>query len=464
VARAAQAGGGPNHVVIIGGSLAGLFAAAATASAGIRTTILERDLLPSEPRSRKGVPQDRQPHVLLHRGLVAAEELLPGLREDLIRHGGVAFDTGAMPWLGEYGWLPTWIPGFEFISTTRPLLEYVVRERIRALPEVAIYDGVRVSDLRRSQSAWQVICEDAGVAEADLVIDASGRSSRLPQWLSELGFPVAEPDSVDAQVGYACRTYRASHPVPVGTAVMVAATPKSPTSGLAMPVENDHWLIVATGYGRHRPPREPELFERFLSELRDPAIADLMGLLEPVGDIAIHRQTGNRRHHYGRSQQWPDGLLVVGDAYCAFNPVFGQGITVAASQALIIRDALGRHARLVRRKLQRQIGAVADVPWSVAIAEDLRQPSSDGRQTLSQRLVGLWSAELARLATHGDWRAYRAFARVYHLTAGPALLFHPGLFVSAARSALFGRPPAAPRPEVLDALHALFAGSRPLRA
>ena len=104
-------------VIVIGGSLAGLFAATATASSGARTTIIERDVLPDEPRSRKGVPQDRQPHVLLHRGLLAAEELLPGLREDLIRHGAVRFDSGAMPWLGEYGWMPTWIPSFELVSS-----------------------------------------------------------------------------------------------------------------------------------------------------------------------------------------------------------------------------------------------------------------------------------------------------------------------------------------------------------
>src|SRR5205823_12532798 len=129
--------------------LAGLFAAAASASAGAHTTIIERDVLPTEPSSRKGVPQDRQPHVLLHRGLLAAEELLPGLRDDLIRHGAVRFDSGAMPWLGEYGWLPTWIPSYELISATRPLLEHIVRQRIRALPNVVIHEGVKVSQLRR---------------------------------------------------------------------------------------------------------------------------------------------------------------------------------------------------------------------------------------------------------------------------------------------------------------------------
>jgi flavin-dependent dehydrogenase len=229
-------------VIVIGGSLAGLFAAAAAASSGARTTIIERDVLPNEPSSRKGVPQDRQPHVLLHRGLLAAEELLPGLPEDLIRHGAVRFDSGAMPWLGEYGWMPTWIPSFELVSSTRPLLEHVVRERVRQLPNVVIHEGVRGSQLRRSGSRWEVGCEDATISEADVVIDASGRSSRVPHWLSELGYPTSEPRAIDAHFGYACRVYRANGVVPIDTGIMIFAVPETGVGALALPVEDDKWL------------------------------------------------------------------------------------------------------------------------------------------------------------------------------------------------------------------------------
>src|SRR5918998_6954057 len=131
------------RVAVIGASLAGLFAAAATASRGAETTVLERDRLPTSPQPRKGVPQGRQAHVLLHRGLLSATTLLPGLREDLVAHGASVFDGGAMPWLGEYGWAPTWLPSFEMVSVTRPLLEHVVRTRVAALPGVRVVEGVR---------------------------------------------------------------------------------------------------------------------------------------------------------------------------------------------------------------------------------------------------------------------------------------------------------------------------------
>jgi len=447
-------------VVIIGASLAGLFAAAAVAAAGARAMIVERDVLPDRPVPRKGVPQGRQPHVLLHRGLLAAEELVPGIRENLLSHGAVPFDTGTWAWLGEYGWSPTWIPAYETVSATRPLLEHLVRQRVCRLAGVALHDGVRVTELHRSARHWQVVCEDATTVETDLVIDASGRGSRLPQWLSELGIPVSEALTVDARLGYACRTYRVVGEPPIEIAVIIAATPQTGRGALAIPVEDGNWLVLAAGYGDRRPSRKAAEFDEFLAALPDPAIADLTQHLEPVGDIAIYRQTGNRRNRYGRSRSWPPGLVAVGDAYCAFDPVYGQGITVAACQALLIRDALQRdrppagNGLLSTRRLQRRIGATTDLPWSVATTEDLRHSGSPDTQSPIQRLVGLWTGRLAQLAAHGDRSAYLAFARVYHLMATPALLYHPDLIVSVVRAAWRGLPEENPRPRALNALAA----------
>jgi 2-polyprenyl-6-methoxyphenol hydroxylase-like FAD-dependent oxidoreductase len=448
------------EVVIIGASLAGLFAAAAAAATGAQVMIIERDVLPDGPMPRKGVPQSRQAHILLHRGLLAAEELVPGIREDMLNHGAVPFDTGTIAWLSEYGWFPTWIPAYQTVSATRPLLEHLVCERVRRLAAVTLHEGVRVSALRRDARNWQVVCEDATTVDADLVIDASGRGSRLPHWLTELGIPVSKPLTVDAHLGYACRTYRAVGEPPIDFAVNIAATRQTGRGALAIPVEDGNWLVVAAGYGDRRPSRNAAEFDEFLATLPDPAVADLTQHLEPVGDIDIYRQTGNRRNHYGRSRTWPAGLVAVGDAYCAFNPVYGQGITVAACQALLIRDAL-KHDRapagrgpLGTRRLQRRIGAAADLPWSVATSEDLRHPSSSGPQTRVQRLVGLWTDQLARLVAHGDRDAYLAFSRVYHLMAAPAMLFNPRVIYSVCRAAVRGMPEQNPRPRALNALAA----------
>ena len=448
------------HVLIIGASLAGLFTAAAARAAGAQITIIERDVLPERPIPRKGVPQSRQPHVLLHRGLLAAEELLPGIRDDLLNHGAVPLAIGTTAWLGEYGWLPTWIPTYETISATRPLLEHVVRQRVNDLDGVAIHEGVQVVDLSRDARRWQLMCEDATTVQADLVIDASGRGSRLPQWLVELGIPVSEPLIVDARLGYACRLYRAVGKPPIEIAVVIAATPQTGRGAVAIPVEDGHWLIQTIGYGEWRPTRIPEEFDEFLATLHDPAISDLTQHLEPVSDVAVHRQTGNRRNRYERSRVWPAGLLAVGDAYCSFNPVYGQGITVAACQALLIREALKHdrtpvgHGPMDTRRLQRRIGAVADVPWSVATTEDLRHPSSAGSQSRLQRLMSLWTARQAQLVGHGERSAYLAFLRVYHLMAAPITLFNPAVIAATCRAAVRGMPEPNPRPRALNALAA----------
>ena len=388
-------------VIVIGGSLAELFAAAAAASSDAQTTIIERDVLPDEPRSRKGVPQDRQPHVLLHRGLLAAEELLPGLREDLIRHGAVRFDSGAMPWLGEYGWMPTWIPSFELVSVTRPLLEHVVRERVRQLPNVVIHEGVKASQLRRSGSRWQVECENATMSEADVVIDASGRSSRLPHWLSELGYSISEPRTIDAHFGYACQVYRANGVVPIDTGIMIFAVPETGVGALALPVEDDKWLVVAAGYGDRRPSRDPAELVPFL--MTACTTRDRRSCTRPGTHQRRHIPPDQRRRHsYGEHRAWPDNLIVVGDAYCAFNPIYGQGITVAACQAVLLRDTLAKNNKPLRsRRLQRRIAAVADFPgrWQRRGHAAPEQHSRADPLSAGDRTVD-WRA--GQLAAHGN--------------------------------------------------------------
>lgn len=440
----------PPQVVVIGASLAGLFGAAALARTGAAVTILERDVLPADPVARPGVPQGRQAHVLLHRGHLAAEALLPGLTEDLVAAGAVRFDSGHIPWLGEYGWQPT-VSSYELLSLSRPLLEHLVRRRVLA-SGISLTDGVRVSGLARDGSRWRVTWETAHAA-ADVVIDAAGRGSRLPHWLAGLGCRVEEPEVVEAQLGYACRLYRARNAVPVRTAVVVAATPATGIGGLAIPLEEDRWLLCLAGYGARRPSRSVSAFERLLAELRDPVLRGLAARLEPEGDVAVHRQTANRRHRYGAHPDWPGGLLAVGDSLCAFDPVYGQGITVAACQAELLAAAspggLGPHQT---RRLQRRLSAVADLPWSVATNSDLRHPSCTTSPDRRQCASIAWSERLGRLAAGGDRRALRAFAEVYHLMASPALLFSPALLAAVARAELRGYPEAGPRPSSLSAL------------
>lgn len=437
------------HVVVVGASLAGLFAAAASCGEGRRVTVIERDALPPAAEPRPGVPQGHQPHVLLYRGLVALEELLPGIEAELIAAGAVAFDTGDVVWLGEDGWAPHGVRQFPVVSATRPLLEHLVSNRVRRLPGVQILDCTRVHSIGRRGDGWSVVTT-AGVIEADLVVDASGRTSRLPVWLAQCGVRSAAVSEVDARIGYAARLYAVAPGLVQVAGVVVGQTPQIPAGGMALPVEGDRWIVAAVGSGDRRPPRDAAGYEAFLRELRDPVVAELISCGEPLGDVHVHRQTANRRHHYERIRDWPPGLLVVGDALCAFDPVYGQGIAVAAGEALLLRRALESGLRAGgERALLRAFSAAVSLPWSIAAGEDLRLPSSTGSQTLVQRLLSAWTRELGRLATHGHERAQSSVARVYHLMASPLLLFHPALFAGALRARVRGYGPAVPRPQVI---------------
>ena len=447
------------HAVVVGASFAGLLAAAAAARAGWAVTVLERDAFPATPEARRGVPQGRQPHALLHRGLLEAGRLLPGLPADLLAAGAVSVDTGTLPWCGPAGWQPTATPSFEMLSLTRPLLEHVVRGRVAALPGVTLRPGTRVRGLARAGRGWRVLDGGPGVL-ADLVVDASGRSSRLPVWLAELGHVVEEPAELDAALGYVSRLYRRADGRPLPTGVVVQATPERPRGGLGLPVEDGGWMVLANGYGDDRPERDGDLLSHFGS-LADPVLAEVVSRLEPVGEQALYRQTGNRRHRYGRRRDWPDGLLVVGDALCAFNPIYGQGITVAALQAGLLARALRGRRGGGSRRVQLRLQGTADFPWAVATGEDRRYLDGTGRVPLLRRATGAWTTEVGHLLVAGDVRAARTFGRLYHLVGSPHELLHPALVGAALRRRWRVRgtqpvPPPRP-PQLLDLLAACTA-------
>lgn len=450
-----RGGGTPvRRVVVIGGSLTGLLTAAALSGAGREVVVVERDQLPTGAAARPGVPQGTQAHVFLLRGLQAAEELLPGLRAELLTEGALPINGGQLLWLSEDGWLPNREDGLEIVSATRPLLEHVVRRRALALPGVTSRQGVRVSTLRRGGDGWEVGLEDGTTLAADLVVDASGRTSRLPVWLAELGVAVPDPDHVDARVGYATRVYAARDDTLSGCAgVVVGATPDTLTGALALPAEGGRWMVCAVGYGDRRPPRDNDGFEAFLAGLVDPAVAQLAARCDPVGDVHVHRQTANFRHPYEKVGDWPDGLLAVGDALCAFDPVYGQGITVGAVQALVLRRATRRGLRTGDvRRLQAKVAASVAIPWSIATSADLTFPTCDGEQTRMAALLSDWAGVLTRLSIHGDHRATDSMSRVYNLVLSPVALFHPALVLAAVRARLLGHGPGTTRPALLEEL------------
>jgi 2-polyprenyl-6-methoxyphenol hydroxylase-like FAD-dependent oxidoreductase len=435
-----------DHAVVLGGSLAGVLAARVLADAYGQVTVIDRDELPETPMHRRGVPHGRHIHGLLARGQQALEELFPGLTAELVAHGVPAGDLLASTRLYLSGHrLLQAHAGLVVLCASRPVLEGHVRARVRALPNLTFLDSCDVVGLaaapdgRRVTGARVLRRADNSaeqVLSADLVVDATGRGSRTPMWLEGLGYARPVKEQVRIGLGYTTRTYRLPPDALDGDlAVLQAATPQHPRTGALQMLEGDRWMLTLGGILGHHPPTDPDGFLAFARSLQFPDIYETIRDAEPLDDPIPFRFPASVRHRYERLSRFPDGLLVMGDAVCSFNPIYGQGMSVAALEALTLRRHLERGAALQPRRWFRDLARVVDVPWDIAAGGDLVFPGVQGRRTVKARLVNAYIARLHAAAAH-DASLARAFVRVAGLVAPPQTLLRPSIAVRVLRGSL----------------------------
>ena len=452
-ARASRADAG--HAVVVGGSMAGLLAARVLANHFEQVTLVERDALTDSAQTRKGVPQGHQLHVLLPRGRGIVERLFPGYGHELEAAGAVSVrvPTDALI-LNPAGWLDRRATGWPLLSASRPLFEWGVRRRLRELPGVTILDRHDVTSLRTSREGRQVtgvtlrpLDDPAGghqQLDADLVVDASGRGSRAPAWLADAGYATPAKTHVDPNIAYASRIYR----IPDGFSadwqlVMLLSRPPSiPRTGSLFPIEDGQWMVTLMGAAGQHPPTDEDGFAAFTRSLRHPVIADVLAAAEPVTLIRGHRGTANRLWHYERMRRWPERFVVLGDAVCAFNPIYGQGMSTAAVAAETLDACLGEQRRRwsaenlegLAGRFQRRLARRNADPWMLSTGEDLRYPTTTGvRVTAVMRLQHRY---LDRVAAAATWDPATAdtLAQVTAMLARPTSLFAPRIMVAAVRT------------------------------
>ena len=426
------------HAVIIGASMAGLLAARALADFFPRVTVLDRDALPATAAHRRGVPQDRHAHSVQPRGLQLLEAMFPGLTAELADAGAV---RGRMRFhLSGYRLAPP-VGGRPGLFASRPLLEHHIRSRVAALPTVTITSRCLVTGLiTEGDRVTGVRTADTQVA-ADLVVDASGRGSRTPSWLVELGYPAPAQDRIEVGLRYVTRTYRLPPGILGGdVAVLTAATPAIPRGALLAATEGERHIVTAAGMGDDAPPTDPQRFEHFLTRLPCSDIAVALADAEPLDAPVAFRFPASVRRRYERRGRFPRGLLVLGDAVCSFNPVYGQGMTVAALQATALRDELARSDPPRARRYFRRIAALIDPPWTVAAGADLAHPQVMGPRGPTVRILNRYLPRLHAAAAHDPVSA-TAVLRVTGLLDPPTALLRPDRL---ARVLLRRRPRTVP--------------------
>ncbi|WNV76670.1 FAD-dependent oxidoreductase [Geodermatophilus sp. DSM 44513] len=436
------------HAVVVGAGMAGLLAAAVLADHVDRVTVVERDRLPDGAQPRRGVPQGWQVHALLARGLVGLERVFPGFGQDLQDAGAVPVRLpGDVLVLGRAGWIDRRAPGWLSLSASRPLIEATVRRRLLELPGVSIVDGCRVTALRACDDGRAVrgvvLRGDGGAAtvDADLVVDASGRGTRTPTWLAGLGGPVPERTTVDARITYASRFYR----TPDGSTadwkglIIFGDRADNPRTGYLYPVEGGRWVVGLIGARGVHAAADHAGFTAYARSLRSPVLAEAIATAEPVSDVHLHRGTSNRRWHYERLRRWPERLVVLGDAACAFDPVYGQGMSSAVVAAELL-DASLRSRRNrgdlggLGGRFQRQLARRLAEPWLFAVGEDLRFPGTTGGRTGPlRRTLHRYQDRLEVAATY-DPVVTDVYVRALGMLERPTALLRPHLVLAAARS------------------------------
>ena len=436
------------HAVVLGGSLAGLLAARVLSDHFEHVTLIERDVYPDTPETRRGIPQANHVHGLLLRGRQILEQLFPGLQDEMIAEGAPLLDmANDIAWYTRAGWGIRFPSDLKVLAFTRPLLDLHVRRRLSKNPRIEIMDNTEVlrllPDSVENRLSGVLVCSraselDRRVAKAisaDLIVDTTGRASRAPRWLKDLNYEAPEESVVNTFLGYASRLYR----IPEDfhgewqCAFVQSAPPERTRGALLFRVEGNRWLVTLVGGGRDYPPSDEAGFLEFARSLPIPIIYDAISSTEPLTPIKTHRGTENRLRHFDRAKQLPDNFLLFGDSVCAFNPVYGQGMTIASLGALTLDKCLREQERLrpdgsftgLSGRFQKQLAKVNKAPWLLATSEDYRYRETEGAgPNAMTKFMHRYMENVLLLATKSVG-VRSVLLRVFNILAPPTTLFQP---------------------------------------
>ena len=430
------------HAIVAGGSIAGLIAARVLSDYFHQVTILERDEIEDGPVIHKSVPQGNHLHALLSGGQQALSALYPGFNNDLRSLGANPVRSGRdVAWYLPDG--KAYSPSgslrepfdvdLDAHCASRGLIEYVIRRRTQEVSRIRIETGKTVRELiSREARVHGVRCDNGQSFKAEMVIDATGRTSHAPQWLTAAGYSAPRQTTIGVDTGYSTANFRA--PDWYDGEALVFITGPAPTysrRGYIIRIENGALLVSLIGRFGDYPPTDREAFLGFASELHCDLAWRIIKDAEQLTSIAHHRFPISVQHHYEEVTA-PDRFIAIGDALCTFNPIYAQGMSAAARQARLLGEVLSEHLSQGRgpdgiaAHFYSRVAELNSTPWNLAAMFDFAFPQTRGqRPSGSQERAGYFLT-LDRLQA-SDPEIRRAMLEVSHLVRPLSSLFEEPL-------------------------------------
>jgi 2-polyprenyl-6-methoxyphenol hydroxylase-like FAD-dependent oxidoreductase len=428
------------HAIVIGASMGGLLAARALADHYDEVTIVERDALPEADEPRKGVPQGRHLHGLLARGREVLEQLFPNFTEEMVAQGAASADiVNQGLWFNHGVYLSNVPSNLSGLGMSRPMLEGRVRRRLVQNHSVRLREQCDALELVFDRSQGRVTgirvqdrsgSNGTATMNGDLIVDSSGRGSPSPAWLAALGYTKPREEQIKINLGYMTRLYRRrtedlEHLHGKLFAILGACEPDW-RFGAILVQEGDRWIVTLGGYLGDQVPTSDSGFLEFARSLQKPEIFNVIKDAEPLSPPTPYQFSANLRRHYEELSRFPEGFLVYGDALCSFNPVFGQGMTVACMESLALRECLLAGTQGSAKRFLRAASRLIDTPWQIAVGSDLQHPRVEGRRTAQVRFINWYIAKYFQAAQHDGVLATK-FLEVANLMQPPTALLSPGI-------------------------------------
>lgn len=431
------------QAVVVGAGMAGLTVARALTDFFERIVVLENDALPNEAIHRPGTPQSKHIHALLAGGQHALSRLFPGFVESLSQAGAVRLRMGYDDRIERPGYdpFPQRDLGISMFGMTRPLLEFTVRKRLGEYRNVEVRESCRAQKFITGSSdalVTAVRCENSDrsseTLQADLVVDASGHGSLTLALLESTGRKLPEETWIGVEVGYATALFDIPEDAPhdwMGIRTFPHYPHNKRAAGI-LPVEGKRWMLTLGGRYDEKPPGDRDGFLIFAQQLRTPTVYNAIRYAKPASEIVRFGFKGSSWRHFERLENFPQGLLPFGDAICRFNPIYGQGMSVAALEAEVLKSLLTARGAEddgltgLATAFFAEAAKLIDTPWWIAAIPDFIDPRTEGQRPSDLQDTLKFSAALLKLAAQ-DAAVHKLLIEVQNLLKPRGVYRNPEL-------------------------------------